>query len=132
MNKYLILIIVILILGSCGKTETNQPLIVGKWYFDSVQVKSGATAFSIIFVATGHDYSYDFRDNGKLYIHFINNSYDSTATYSITNQTKGLSYIKISSQLLYGNEIDSILKITSQSLILTSPKGGESLYYMTH
>jgi hypothetical protein len=125
---YFIFLFSLFVFYGCKKSENPEYSIIGKWYIDSVQL-ANTPIYWTIYKNAGENYYYDFRSDGKIYIYWINNLYDTIPNYDLVKPATGKSFIKF--QPPYGTTVDTILNLTEHKLTLTSPQGGKSILYFT-
>jgi len=122
----------------CKKTSNPEPSIVGNWSVDSIQ-QGGNLLFDPTFTTiyrrySGFAYFWDFRQDGNIYVTY-GVTYDTIRNYSVVKSASGKDYLKSQPRLNYvysqSYQTDTILGLSSSKLILTSPVGGESIFYFS-
>ena len=127
MKKTLLLVVLFMIvtgLTFCKKSVSVQERLIGKWKIDSVQLRmsiNNQIEYQTISKPSS-DY-YDFRTDNKLYRLWMNH-YD-TIPYSLVS-LQGRSIVQYPV-----HSADTILDLTSRSLIFKAPQGSDSKIFLS-
>ena len=120
---FLVLFAITIGLTFCKKSVDIQDTIIGKWKIDSVQLRrfiNNEIVYQTIYRPSA-DY-YDFRRDDKLYRLWMT-SYD-TVSYTIVS-------LNGKSLLQYAYSADTIISLTTHSLIFKDPQGGDSKIFLS-
>ena len=116
-----------LLLSFCKKSHEEQGSIMGKWLIDSVQVVGrpyNEEVMVTIYRNAGENYYFDFRAD-SVQIYWSSTNY--ITKYSLIKPSAGKTLLQFDQSYA----ADTVLKLTSRNMILTSRQGGRSLYFFS-